>query len=620
MKKHILIFIYSRKSKYTNKGDSIGNQIELAKEYIDLHYPNSEYDVETRIYEDEGFSGGNIDRPNFQRMMKDELKYHADILVCYRLDRISRNISDFSSLMEELKKYNTDFVSIKEQFDTKTPMGRAMMYIASVFAQLEREVIAERIRDNMHELAKTGRWLGGLTPTGFTAERYDLVQVLEKNKDNQLEKKVKKACKLIEDEKEKQIIIDMGNTFLTKKSLAGTETELMNRNILSRTGAYFSTGRIRTILTNPVYATYDEVTEQYFKENNIELFVSEEKKGKYGEYGLISYNKTDNGTLKDKSEWIVAVGEHKGFFTGLEWVKIQDIINKNKEKRYRASNRTNKALLSGLLRCDCCGSFMRPKATGNQPKNANYRRYYYTCELKDRSKGNKCNSKNVNGIVLDTEIIKKLKEIFVPNSEIYNELKAMSISKKENIQNKCDKIESLNKKYKKNNTEIHNLVEKLKYIDVSIINIVNDEIKKLQEENDSIQKQITSLQKDNEDNIAEGNFEKVSSQLVLDIIDNYLNIFDKLDIKLKKDILKILIKDVKGNGENITVNLLNTNIDEEKKSLFFDSFTKIEDASSSPTEYVSNCDSMVTANSVSSPTKYESSCNCNYEQSTGCRR
>src|SRR5699024_131829 len=162
----------------------------------------------------------------------------------------------------------------------------------------------------------------------------------------------------------------------------------------------------------------------------------------------------------------VAVGEHKGFFTGLEWVKIQDIINKNKEKRYRASNRTNKALLSGLLRCDCCGSFMRPKATGNQPKNANYRRYYYTCELKDRSKGIKCNSKNVNGIVLDNEIIKKLNEIFVPNSKIYNELKAMPISKKENMQNKCDKIESLNKKYKKNNTEIHNLVEKLKYIDV----------------------------------------------------------------------------------------------------------------------------------------------------------
>ena len=73
--------------------------------------------------------------------------------------------------MNHITNLGTSFVSIKEQFDTKTPMGRAMMYIASVFAQLEREVIAERIRDNMIELAKTGRWLGGKTPTGYKSER-----------------------------------------------------------------------------------------------------------------------------------------------------------------------------------------------------------------------------------------------------------------------------------------------------------------------------------------------------------------------------------------------------------------------------------------------------------------
>ena len=75
----------------------------------------------------------------------------------YRLDRISRNISDFSSLIEELGRLGIDFVSIRESFDTSSPMGRAMMYIASVFSQLERETITERIWDNMHELAKTGR-------------------------------------------------------------------------------------------------------------------------------------------------------------------------------------------------------------------------------------------------------------------------------------------------------------------------------------------------------------------------------------------------------------------------------------------------------------------------------
>ena len=69
-----------------------------------------------------------------------------DILICYRLDRISRNVADFSSTLETLQRYNVDFVSIREQFDTSSPMGRAMIYIASVFAQLERETIAERVK------------------------------------------------------------------------------------------------------------------------------------------------------------------------------------------------------------------------------------------------------------------------------------------------------------------------------------------------------------------------------------------------------------------------------------------------------------------------------------------
>ena len=88
-------------------------------------------------------------------------------IVCYRLDRISRNVSDYSNLITELNKLDISFISVTEKFDTTSNMGRAMMYIASVFAQLERETIAERIRDNMLELAKDGRWLGGNPPTGY---------------------------------------------------------------------------------------------------------------------------------------------------------------------------------------------------------------------------------------------------------------------------------------------------------------------------------------------------------------------------------------------------------------------------------------------------------------------
>src|SRR3712207_3673241 len=123
------------------------------------------------IYEDEGFSGSNINRPKFKELLLDVKKNKFNVLICYRLDRISRNVADFSSTLELLQSNNISFVSIKEQFDTSTPMGKAMVYIASVFAQLERETIAERIRDNMLELSKTGRWLGGQTPLGFNSKK-----------------------------------------------------------------------------------------------------------------------------------------------------------------------------------------------------------------------------------------------------------------------------------------------------------------------------------------------------------------------------------------------------------------------------------------------------------------
>ena len=163
-----VIAIYSRKSRFTGKGESVGNQVELCRAYIRTAFGDRCADGAV-VFEDEGFSGGNLNRPGFQKMMQAARQRQFRAVVVYRLDRISRSISDFSALIQELGRLQIDFVSIRESFDTSSPMGRAMMYIASVFSQLERETIAERIRDNMHELAKTGRWLGGTTPTGYTS-------------------------------------------------------------------------------------------------------------------------------------------------------------------------------------------------------------------------------------------------------------------------------------------------------------------------------------------------------------------------------------------------------------------------------------------------------------------
>ena len=248
-----VIAIYSRKSKFTGKGESIGNQVDMCKEYVRLHY--GEKALETAIvFEDEGFSGGNTNRPAFQRMMAQIERGEIGTLVVYRLDRVSRNVSDFSGLIENLKRKDITFVSIRENFDTSTPMGRAMMYIASVFSQLERETIAERIRDNMHELAKTGRWLGGNTPTGYMSESVKSVTV---------DGKTKKACKLKLIPGEAEIVKTIFDLFTQTGSLTMTEAELLKRRLLTKNEKQFTRFAVKAILQNPVYMIADEVYDGY---------------------------------------------------------------------------------------------------------------------------------------------------------------------------------------------------------------------------------------------------------------------------------------------------------------------------------------------------------------------
>ena len=242
------IVIYSRKSKFTGKGESIENQIEMCRQYIRLQFGDDAAE-QALVYEDEGFSGGTLERPQFKKMMADAKEKSFRAIVVYRLDRISRNIGDFAKLIEQLNKMKIDFISIKEQFDTSSPMGRAMMYISSVFSQLERETIAERIRDNMHELSKTGRWLGGNTPTGYESESVSHVTI---------DGKTKRACKLKILPEEIGIVKLIYDKFLETGSLTKTETYLLQNGYTTKNGKQFTRFAVKGILSNPVYLIADE--------------------------------------------------------------------------------------------------------------------------------------------------------------------------------------------------------------------------------------------------------------------------------------------------------------------------------------------------------------------------
>ena len=132
-----------------------------------------------RIYQDKGFSGKNTDRPDVQRLINDIEQGIIKKVVVYKLDRISRNITDFYKLYETMQEHKCDFVSKKESFDTISPQGKLMMNILAAFAQMERENTQIRIRDNYQYRIKQGSWASGKAPYGFINSEINGVKTLK---------------------------------------------------------------------------------------------------------------------------------------------------------------------------------------------------------------------------------------------------------------------------------------------------------------------------------------------------------------------------------------------------------------------------------------------------------
>lgn len=396
-----IIAIYSRKSRFTGKGESIGNQIELCRNHIQTVFGCTAAQSAT-VFEDEGFSGGNLNRPAFRRMMKAAKQGELSAIVVYRLDRISRNISDFTTLIDQLTKLGVSFLSIRESFDTSTPMGRAMMFIISIFSQLERETIAERIRDNMLELAKTGRWLGGNTPTGFASESVTSLN---------LDGKQRKFCRLKIIPEEADIVREIYDIYTQNPSLTATETELLRKNIKTKRGNPFSRFAIREILKNPVYLQADEVAYSYLLENCGSIYAPESAFD--GTHGVMAYNRTDQKNVSttinlSMSEWIVSVGEHPGLIPSHQWLQVQSALNRNASKSYRKP-KINPALLTGQIFC-ACGSRMYPKMSHNNSDCAEIR-YFYVCKQKQNSQGAACTCPNADGNVLDELVLEAIERL-----------------------------------------------------------------------------------------------------------------------------------------------------------------------------------------------------------------
>lgn len=536
------VAIYSRKSLFTGKGESIENQIELCKNYIEKYYPNID---EYKIYEDEGFSGGNTNRPKFQQLLKDIKKKEINVLICYRLDRISRSVADFSSTYNILEENNVAFISVREQFDTSTPMGKAMLYISSVFAQLERETIAERVRDNMIQLSKTGRWLGGQEPFGFKADK---ITYLDENF------KERSLMKLSPLKEELSIIKLVYDKYLEFNSITQVSNYLQDNSFKGKNNGEWTTSTVQRVLTSPLYVKSNSSTHEYLRSLGANVF------GEANGNGYLSYNKTKKMTIsRDITEWIYSVSNHQGVIEADKWLQAQSILNKNKSKKVKrlGTGANNDALLAGVLKCSKCGANMIVKQ-GHKSKTEENKRYdYYVCSKKDDSRKKKCDNKNIRVDRLDSIVIKILnaynKDVLI--DKLNNLLLDSNDSKVLN-----NKLDNLKTEISEKETSISNLIKKLSEAPNEIVTkYIMDEVTKLSDEVKSLKSKLEDINNNKITYSADIENLKITIDMLKNFKDNF-NITD--DINQKRLMLQTILQEVIWNGDTYEANLI---ILEDKK-------------------------------------------------------
>ncbi|GLQ24217.1 hypothetical protein GCM10007853_20910 [Algimonas ampicilliniresistens] len=235
--------VYTRKS--TEEGldqafNSLDAQAESCSAYI-LSQAGEGWTSTGQVYSDGGISGGHMERPGLLAMIADIEAGQIDIVVVYKVDRLTRSLADFAKLVDVFDKHEVSFVSITQAFNTTTSMGRLTLNVLLSFAQFEREVTAERIRDKIAASKKRGQWMGGLPPLGYDNINKQLVV-------NELEAKTVRHIMIR--------YVDLGSVRKLKGELDrdGYLTKLRTTKKQSQLGGKpFSRGHLYKLLSNPIY-------------------------------------------------------------------------------------------------------------------------------------------------------------------------------------------------------------------------------------------------------------------------------------------------------------------------------------------------------------------------------
>jgi len=350
--------IYTRKS--TEEGldqefNSLDSQREAAEAFIASQRQEGWRLVPDR-YDDGGYSGSNMERPGLTLLLRDIEAGRIDCVVVYKVDRLSRSLLDFSKIVERFDRHQVTFVSITQSFNTTSSMGRLTLNILLSFAQFEREIISERIRDKVGASKRKGKYTGGPPVLGYDVDRV--------NK------------KLVINEEEAELVRFIFNRFLKVGSTTLLAAELNKLGHITKEfktvkgtmhpGRSWNKTHLYRIFHNPIYV------------------------------GEVSY----------KGQ--TYPGEHQAIITRDLWDKVHSILKENYRVRAAHTRAKTPALLKGIIRCGHCGCSMSPTFTRRHGKQ--YR--YYLCLHASKNGYSTCPLATVAAGTIEEQVMNQLRAVF----------------------------------------------------------------------------------------------------------------------------------------------------------------------------------------------------------------
>ncbi|HHD2757933.1 TPA: recombinase family protein [Clostridium perfringens] len=516
-KRRKLIAIYCRVSteEQSEKGYSIDEQERLLEEWCKkMGY------VIYKCYSDRGISGKNIkDRPALKELLSDAKAGKFDMVISWKINRVSRKLEDVLKIVNLLEKNNITFKSYSEPFETDTPAGRMQFQMMALIGEFERGTIAQNVKMGMIAKAKSGNWCGG------RVLGYDLVP------NNSPEEEKKGKNKLEINEKEAEIVRFIFNEYSKGKGYKAITNQINKLGYKTKKGNNFSVGSIRDILTNPVYI------------------------------GEIRYNVRQNWSEKRRRNInpnpIRVKGKHEAIIDRELWDKVQLILESKKGKPSRIYD--GEYPLTGILRCPKCGAGMVISRTTNTLADGTKKRIAYYCCGNWKNKGTSvCNSNTIRVDKANEYVFKKIEEL------VSNEAMIKAVVKNINKERK-DKV----KPAKRLLGDIDKELEKLDKRKRKIFEAYEDDIltkEEFQTRKDELNEKIRILEEEKKpllNTISEDISEEIPYEFIKDILMNFSKILNSsVSREQQKKLLHMIISEITMN-ESREIDSIKLNINDK---------------------------------------------------------